>query len=725
MESRGLSLGQQNVQSGFKEARRAVPACLRCHSLKVKCIPVNPDLNFGLCLRCKKSGNECSYNLEATQKKRKAGSEPISIAKRLQLKSLEVEELKQRLLNQDRLIRHLKGINNPQDEKEATLGEMTSNEKLLKFGAEIDCLKGLNKNQDSIKSTFVNVSEQRLELSETFLPYKLQDIIKDGILTLPQCERLIQIFKYTILPKYPFVEIGCELNAQYLIDNDYLLFLVIVYIGLVADPQSISIPINKHLQLENLITRSLSIEILSVGKKNLSLLKCLLLYCIWYPSPELFHHRRYHFFTILCTSMANDLGLTGRPYLFYNREDGTFQKSDSTSFNNLAINSNIETKSLILVIYIIMGSISLYLRRRVLFQWTDYMNQCCLSLESSNNKNYQLISIYARINYILEKIYTNIHSNSEHISIIELSSTNNQILVEEYQTQLNHIKQRIHSIFSENDDTYHSLMSYLYSTQAYIYEPCIQSIVRSKGQDTSLNEDYSYIVYNMISKLCDSCNLSIEHFNQLSNESITSNPLFHTSRIIYTTGLLLKIRHLSLTTNDSSESGNICMKFDIFTNKSNDLFSNLFQKIESTIEEYPRNHFLKKVSIVLGLYTSASINQWYSSYQDLANEIKLKDLNFVDPKQNELRNFKRGQQHLNFPITAFSESGTSSNTPNDNTNNNNSNTNGSGAGAGAGGIVDYDAILPPLDTIDEFEQQLLSLNDEMVTELFFQDGLNL
>lgn len=665
-----------------KESRRLVPACKRCHSLKVRCIPVESDVHFGLCKRCEKSGSHCEYDLTNT-KKRKTG-EPMSASKKLKLKSLEVEQLKQKIEDQERTIRNLRGFQ-PESDDPALI--LTASEKLVKYGEEIEDLENvLKESDDQISTQFINASEERTLLTENYIEYKKIDIIKEGLLSYDECQRLVYVFAKQILPRYPFIEIPNDLIVSSLMKNDYLLFLIMIYIGLSADEQSASIPVSTHLHLESLISRSLAIEILSVGNKSLSLLRCLLLYCVWYPSPELFHHRRYHLFTLLCASMANDLGLTGRPYWFYNREDGTFQRTDKDD----GLSSSYEIKSMILVIYIVMGSISLFLRRRVLFKWSEYMGQCCLLLEESNNRNYQLIGIYARLNYVMEKICVNVHSTSEQLTVLELSSTNNRMLIQEYQSQLSTIKQRINSTVQENNGDYHSLMSYLYSAQAYLHEPGIQALIRSKGQ---LTEDHQDIIYNTLSQLCESCVLTMEHFLELDDECITSNPLFHTSRIIYTSGMLLKVRHLSLTMIGSN-------KWGVFTDGAIDLMCKLIRRFESTILKYPRNHFLKKVKIVLGLFTQTCLNQWYNSYVDLSQDIRLDDPGFVNPKGFELDKLKKilsTSQPLNYPFQQVSASG------------------------GTDKFTD-DVALPPLETIDEFEQQLLALNDELWTDLYFTEG---
>lgn len=657
-------------------ARRLVPACKRCHSLKVRCIPVEAGVHFGLCVRCQKKGSACEYELTTTKKRR--NTKALTTVRKLRIKTQEVEELRRKVQDQERQIRALQGYQNSTGEQEQAL---SNKERLMKYGCEIDNLKtALSTGDDHIKTEFIRVSETRTALSEQYLEYRQQNIVDQGILSLDQCQRLINVFATEILPQYPFVELPSDLSAQAFMQRDYLLFLVVIYIGLSADEQSIEVPVETHLHLEGLITRSLGVEVLSVGTKNVALLRCLVVFCIWYPSPELFHQRRYHLFTLLCASLASDLGLTGRPYWFYNSDEGTFQRTGENQ-------QSLEMKSLVLVIYIAMGSISLFLRRRVLFQWTEYMGQCCVSLEESLHKGHQVVALYARVSHVLEKIYVNVHATSEPLTVLELASANNRMLIGEYQNQLNGIKQRVCASVEDNNCHFHSLMAYLYSAQAYLYEPGIQALIRSKGQFT---QDQGDTVYNTLSQLCESCILTVDHFLELVDKDITANPLFHTSRIIYTLGMLLKVRHLSLTIVEIPRWG-------LFTQRAVDLTMQFCQRLDSTIAKYPRNHFLKKVKIVMGLFTQTCLNQWYASYRDLSNTIATTELGFRDPRAAELASLenKAASQELNYPFHQISESGKGSQT--------------------------QQTPLPSMEAIDDLEQHLRALNEELWTDLFFSE----
>lgn len=321
-------------------------------------------------------------------------------------------------------------------------------------------------------------------------------------------------------------------------------------------------------------------------------------------------------FSALCVSLAHDLGISGRPFFFYNKDDGSVKKASVV--NN---DRGIDLKALVLVVYVVYMSISLFLKRIVFLQWTEYLDQSCQILENSNIRCYKMIALYARMNHLMEIIYRNVHKSSEQTTVLELSSNKNKLQLSGYLEQINKLKHQILNSFELNSPDYNSLMAYLYSIQAYVYEPALQTLISSKEYITP---EYKDVFFSTLSQICESCLLSLKHFNQLSIDEITSNPLFHTSRILYTSGMLLRIRYLSLTI---PKSGKACL----FTDECILNIKKLTDKIEDTAKKYPKNHFIKKIGIVLGLFIHTCLSQWYISYKSLLDDIRMHTPLFADP----------------------------------------------------------------------------------------------
>lgn len=608
--SESRSLQNSNVRSlspNSEGSRRRMLACKRCHSLKVKCVPLDTSVEFSTCKRCFKRNISCEYN---TLHKRKKPA-PLTNSMKFKIKDDEIGKLREELKRKDRLIKLLRGFTDEEEEK--MVSEISMHDRLKLYGKEINELEAMLPSSSS-SSQFISNSERRVQLGESQM--SSLDIIGNNILTFQQCEKLLHLFLNKVYSKFPFIDLPSTLTVEFLREHEPFMFIIMVYIGTIADTEPSDISVESQLQLECLISKTIAIHALVIGNKSINLLKSTMLYSLWYTAPELFHQRRYHLFSSFCASMAHDLGVSGRPFFFYNKDDGLVKKTSV-----LGDLHTIKLKALILVVYISYMSTSLFLKRVIFFQWTEYLDNSCVLLEGSGLRSYRMIALYARMNHLMETIYCEVHKQSEQITVLELSSTRNKLQLVEYLNQLNGLKQKISDNFRQNSPDYSSLMAYMYSVQAYLYEPALQTLINSKEYVTP---EYKNVFFSTLSQICESCLLSLKHFNQLSIEDMTSNPLFHVSRILYTSGMLLRIRYLSLTIPKSG-------KASLFTEECISTIRTLTAKVEKTCKMFPKNHALKKVANVLGLFVHTCLSQWYISYKSLSKEIKKHTPLFVDP----------------------------------------------------------------------------------------------
>ncbi|GME79689.1 unnamed protein product [Ambrosiozyma monospora] len=99
--------GSNSNDLGNTFKRRAV-ACKACHSLKVKCVPVDPAHHFGICIRCKKGNKHCEFDLSNVRKKKPV----VPKSSKTQIKDLEAEllKLKKELQEKNNLVAHQNGL---------------------------------------------------------------------------------------------------------------------------------------------------------------------------------------------------------------------------------------------------------------------------------------------------------------------------------------------------------------------------------------------------------------------------------------------------------------------------------------------------------------------------------------------------------------------------------------------------------------------------------------
>ncbi|ESX01982.1 hypothetical protein KL918_005032 [Ogataea parapolymorpha] len=624
-------ISRKPQSEGFGK-RRSV-ACKACHALKVKCVPGDPKNQLGACVRCLKANRACEFDLTQSRKKKKPSGPGSSISRfrllesrlkelqdLLELKNKTIDQQAKTIAKQQHMMISPDVLNddsrhqvlqtppstvNPNSQSYTTTDKFESLSSTQRFEKEIKFLESVSKEQSLCStSAIVNISEQRIRMCKANLNYRENDIITRGLLTEEQCDRLFQMFLDKILPKSPILQMPRDTTLASMRQKKPLLLLSCVYVATILDEEPCYIPLELQLRIETLVFETLIGEILLIGEKSLELLKSLLLLCIWYIPPELFQHRRYHMINCLCVSMLHDLGMTGRPYFFYSKEEGAVKKRAACAFEDP---EDLESKSLLLLTYFNSVSISLFLRKRLPVQWTDYCDQYCIDLEATKEPRYIMVSIYSRLNCILEKIHYGINSTVEQPTAIELDYGINKYITEEIRKKLNTLKGKIIDFTKDDEQSFHSMMSYFFSVQAYLHEPALQAMFSSNMAELGSLPDY---LAEAIECSTESCVLALKHFLHLKEESITVEPFFHSSRIIFTAGMLLRIRYLSISIPVLNQYG--CMTEDTMN-----VVKSLASLVYRTSLKYPRNHFLNKMRLVLSLFTQTFLSQCKSAFKSL------------------------------------------------------------------------------------------------------------
>ncbi|KAG7738816.1 hypothetical protein KL932_003709 [Ogataea haglerorum] len=629
----GNQISTKSQSEGFGK-RRSV-ACKACHALKVKCVPGDPKNQLGTCVRCRKANRICEFDLTQSRKKRKPSGPGGSISKvrLLESKLTELQDLLESknktidqqaktiaeqqhmmmspaVLNDDsqhQVLHSPQSSVNPNSQSYRTTDKFETLSPAQRFEKEIKFLESVSKEQSLCStSAIVDISEQRIRMCKEKLNYRENDLITRGLLTEEQCARLFQMFLDKILPKSPILQMPRDTTLASMRQKKPLLLLSCVYVATILDEEPCYLPFELQLRIETLVFETLIGEILLIGEKSLELLKSLLLLCIWYIPPELFQHRRYHMINCLCVSMLHDLGMTGRPYFFYSKEEGAVKKKAACAFEDP---EDLESKSLLLLTYFNSVSISLFLRKRLPVQWTEYCDQYCIDLEATKEPRYIMVSIYSRLNCILEKIHYGVHSSVEQPTGIELAYGMNKYITEEIRKKLNTLKGKIIDFTKDDEQSFHSMMSYFFSVQAYLYEPALQAMFSSNMAELGSVKLPDYLA-EAIECSTESCVLALKHFLHLKEESITVEPFFHSSRIIFTAGMLLRIRYLSISIPVLSQYG--CMTEDTMN-----VVKSLASLVYRTSLKYPRNHYLNKMRLVLSLFTQTFLSQCQSAYKTL------------------------------------------------------------------------------------------------------------
>ncbi|CCH45936.1 hypothetical protein BN7_5523 [Wickerhamomyces ciferrii] len=607
--------------------RRRAAACKSCHTLKVKCIPSDPNDLSSPCVRCIKTKRKCEIESNQNRKKKKNLQISLPEIEYVQKSNLfvfdelntnarysRVTELEQKIekLNAE-LLQHKSqmsisphnashngyqsGVNSPihldpishpqpQNYQPSNLGQSLSaasttpdesnkpskrnafefvneTEKLRKKNGEnikkprkltkaeqLEQLMGPN-SLSEISTVATKVAEDRVKMLKS--PHV--DLIDRGLLTVEEAQERLDQYVNKLYAKYPFVDVPTNLEE---FRREYpVLFNAVMAITCAV---IVSDDLDKNLEIENIATQQVIHEIVLIGNKSIELLKAAVLLTVWYIMPELFHHRRYHILSILCITLTQDLGLTGRPYYVVNKSEGSVQRSTV-----LEDPQKDEYKCMVLVVYSTSVGYSLFLRRRIMATWSPYLEECYQQLRVSPIIKNRTVAVFAKLSSLLEKIH----------SFVQAKDQENLPFIEHFQRSIDFLKFETTTMDSD------VLLGYAYSVEAFLY-----------SKFTAI--DLSY-------KCLHSASKCLEHFGALTPDQTSYIPHVIYGRLMYAFALQLKT------------SSYLKYDFDLNAIKKNINILNECNKI------YKVNHLLLKAKLLFYFYlTTYAKNE--NAFNELATE---------------------------------------------------------------------------------------------------------
>ncbi|KAG7661413.1 WAR1 [[Candida] subhashii] len=443
------------------------------------------------------------------------------------------------------------------------------------------------------------------------------DMVSAGLVSPQEAAERVKIYKEQIFALNPLVDIPDNLSIDEFRTQQPFLFNAIMSVTNTLYVDKSESAADRGLMIDNEAIRTVSVEVMVAGTKSDELIKSCLVLCLWYNSPELFRQRRYHLLNTICVSLLHDLGILSRSTYLYNNGVGSVtEKVDPNKGNN-------EYRALILTIYFTSISICLILRRRIYVRWTPYVEECCCVLEKSSEERYRKLALFSRLNHMLDKIHHIIHAPDT----AEKRTSTSSYIIQELQKSLTVIRHQI-----KDDD--HANLAYYFSVEAYLHEPCLADVfTRDSDEEGGDGENLEGGVkldpkaVRSIANCTNSCLNALDEFNQLTSIEVASSPLFHGTRIIYTAGMLLRLRYLIMSLPSLIEKDLVPQHAVTAIQRTNRL-------IEQANQSHPSNHFLKKTRLVLQLF----IQTYAAQVQDLLKK------NNGDTPQN-LRPLESSDRH--------------------------------------------------------------------------------
>lgn len=562
---------------------RRLKACKHCHSLKVRCTPVDKNDPYSPCIRCINANKVCEIDSVELRKKRKR-----SPRQELELVSLlkeQIADLKKQLQE-----RNNSSAPSMSDQSMSTQGYSQNTNINTPLSNNSDMSSPLYITRSDLEKELVTLSEVELSLKDIsdqlrrytdlrrqlLFPNKTVDAVSLNILTKEQASHRLHLYNTVLYPQHPFVFVSPELTVEDLMrDQPFLLNAVLAATSTICTDQTPEV----SFALENQATSSVLNELLVNGTKSVELIKCLIILSVWYNTPECFRLRRYHIFTNIAMIILHDLGISKKPaFEEKDKDKGEIEEQDS------------EYCVLILSLYICTVTFCFILRRSINVKWTACVEQCCTQLEKSDNENYKNLAHFLRLTHELERIYHLVHSTEA----IGGKNRVSKYAFSELLSELEILKSQI-----KPED--HATLSYYSSIEAFLHQPLFEDL-RIRAGVTNAKQSLSLQTLDAIGHCTQSCLMALGEFNKLSDESIACISLLHFSRVIYTAGILLRLRFFILSSPSQVEK-ELVPRHAVF------IILTLNKRLLEASKKYESNFFIKKMMLILLLFINTYVSQ--------------------------------------------------------------------------------------------------------------------
>lgn len=614
MSNHLLPAGGTGSLNGSKRVRRT-KACKQCHALKVRCTPLDENDPHLPCVRCSNAGKVCEIDVDQPRKRRRraAGSELVADLQE------QIAELKEQLRQLNAQL-HAKNQSSPgvnQTPRVPGITETPSDTGSPFFVSKADLEREISMLTEggTNLSEITSVIKERSAYRRAHIEKnRVKDVVTAGIITMEEASKRLHIYKTEVFKRHPLVDVPEDKLVEQLIEEMPFLFNTVVSIA--------SLVMNKDsspdicLQVEIFAIEAVCTEIMVWGSKSVELVKSLILLSLWYNSPEFFKQRRYHILNTVSVSLLHDLGIVSRPSYTYLAENKTIIKQQEQ-------HTAIEYRALIMILYISTVSICLILRRNIYVKWTPYVNECCLCLEKEDSDRFRNLAIFLRLNHELERIHHIVHAPDS----VENKSAVSKYVIKEFQGILSSLKGRIHP-------TNYLQKAYYHSIEAYLHQPDFNEVQLANTDGTGCALKLDGNTLKAISQCTVSCLCALDEVAKLEPSDVASLPLVYSSRIVYTAGMLMRMRYLILSLPSHIEK-------DLVPRYAIQSIQKLKNLIFETSQSYPANNFLLKMRLILQLFIQTYVTQvldLLKSHSETPNQFKpvSKDISRSERKQMAL-----------------------------------------------------------------------------------------
>ncbi|KAI9837897.1 MAG: hypothetical protein M1837_002687 [Sclerophora amabilis] len=285
-----------------------------------------------------------------------------------------------------------------------------------------------------------------------------RDVVDAGFLTLEAANALLENFKTTMTPHFPFVLIAPHMTAEKLRWEKPFLFLTILAAASYENMQLQS-------SLGKEVKQAISTRMIFGGEMSFELLQGLLVHLAWcqYHSRP----RQYTQFLQLAVSIIVDLRLDRRPQVRSWKTGVGMELENHATTSSANSSWGRDEQRAVAGCFYLSSSISMILEKLATFPHSAYIEDCCKSLREDPEYPTDKYLLYiVQIQHILEKID---HLSNQHDTRLFQHNSAVQFYVMSLKSELEVL--RGHMPFAMNES--HLLVMQFHTVELYLYQICL------------------------------------------------------------------------------------------------------------------------------------------------------------------------------------------------------------------------------------------------------------
>ena len=361
------------------------------------------------CKRCAKARRPCVVT-PATRKRQKKADGRVAELER------KVDALTARLAEKDdgRLLEELTKDLNVARKRLSSPGEGHA----AQYGAQLRQDEGVPAKRRRLDDRRLSLENVRGELTQVFdrdapanpgfislynnhkaMTFDHSDVDRaiSAVIDHATAERLFDRYLTMFMPRFPAVPFPPTTNAAMVRRTKPILFLAI----LSSTSYGANIPAETQLALETALRDAFADCVWKKAEKSIEIIQALHIATIWYRPPANFEQHMLYQMVHISTLMAMDIGISKR--ILPERQKALNERWRRDGYPHP---ESAEVRRAWLTSYFICLSVSMLLRRPILFRFTEYSQECLQYLETAHDalESDKILCQHVRFAHICEEV---------------------------------------------------------------------------------------------------------------------------------------------------------------------------------------------------------------------------------------------------------------------------------------------------------------------------------